>query len=635
MLQTIHGWASGWLATVVFGLLIIPFAFWGINYYFDGGEEPVVAKVNDEEIKLSQFQRAFDNYRLQMQSLMGQNLGPAEEGILKQQVLGRLIESELLNQVTQSAGLRVSDDQVRETIKNIELFKGEEGFKKDLYEQSVLQLGMPPALFEQQMRLEMASEQLQSAIVESAFVSKNETEYAARLKNQKRDLYYTILSADKFKESIEVSDEDVESYYKNNDKLYVKPEEVKIAYIELSLNQLADEVEVNEEALGDYYEANKANYDVDEQRKISQILIKTDENAAAESVEKAKTKANDILQLVNSGKTFEDIAKQYAEDTDPNFSISDHDFLSKGILPEEVDAVAFSMQKDQVSDVVQSKSGFHILKLHDIKGGVANTFENAREAVEKDYRHAKGEERFFDLSDKLATLTYEHPDTLEIAAEETGTNIQHSEFFSRNGSTEGLTADPKIQSASFSEDVLINGHNSEMIELDDNRVVVLRDEDHNAEARRPLDEVRDNVIEDIRFTRASEKTHAKGQEILAQLHEGKSFEAVATEADVEWQHSVDITREDVTVNRAVLRTAFNLGKPQDNKPVFGGAAMGTGDYAVIAVLKAENPEPDAIDKEKISELKSQLQRSRAMNSWGEVLQELQNKAEIKIFPDKI
>ncbi|MBI4006853.1 MAG: SurA N-terminal domain-containing protein [Gammaproteobacteria bacterium] len=635
MLQTIHDWASGWLAMAVFALLIIPFAFWGINYYFDGGKEPVVAKVNDKDIKFNQFQRAFSNYRLQMQALVGKNLGPSEDELIKQQTLEKLIESELLNQATKSAGLQVSDEQVRETIRNIEVFKGEEGFKKDFYEQSVSQLGMPPALFEEQMRLDMASEQLQSAVVESAFVSRNEAEYAARLKNQKRDIYYTILSADKFKESIEVSDDDIEFYYKDNSNLYIKPEEVKIAYIELSLKQLADEVEVNEEELRDYYAANKADYDVDEQRKISQIQIKTGEDATEEAIEKARTKANEILQLINTGKSFEEIANQYAEDADPNFSISEHGFLSKGILPEEVEKVAFSMQKGQVSDVIQSKSGIHILKLHDIKGGVANTFENVREDVEKNYRLLKAEERYFDLADQLATLTYEHPDTLEIVAEEIDINIQKSEFFTHSGGKEGLLAEPKILSVSFSEDVLINGHNSEVIELADNRVVVLRVDEHVAEAKRPMNEVRDDIIKDIKFTRASEKAHEQGQEILTQLREGKSFEMIAEETDVEWQHSVDITREDVSVNRAVLRTVFSLGKPKGNTPVFGGTSLGTGDYAVIAVLEAEKPESGTIDEDDFRDVKIQLQRSRAIDSWGGVIQELRNKADIRVFEDNI
>ena len=239
MLQKIRDRTTGWVASAIMVLLIIPFAFWGINYYFSGGQEPVVATVNGVDIKLTQFQRTFSNYRLQMQAYLGKSLTPEDEVYLKQQTLDKLIESELLNQVTTASGLRIDDQQVKEAIKNIDVFKGEDGFNKQFYEESVLRLGMPPAVYEQQMRLDMMSEQLQSAIVESDFITSQELEAAVVLENQLRDITYTIIPVDRFRDSIQVTDSDIEQFYKNNSHLYIKPESVKIAYLELALDKLA------------------------------------------------------------------------------------------------------------------------------------------------------------------------------------------------------------------------------------------------------------------------------------------------------------------------------------------------------------------------------------------------------------
>ncbi len=634
MLQVIRDWATGWVATAIVALLIIPFAFWGINYYF-GGTEPVVAVVDGQEVKLTQFQRAYANFRLQMQALLDQDLGAADDEWLKRQALEKLVESEILNRATRAAGLRVSDEQVMETIKNIEVFRGEGGFNRDFYEQSVRRLGMQPSVYEQQLRLDMATEQLQSAVIDSVFVSEREALEAARLKNQRRDLVYTIIPADRYRGEITVTEEDIETFYRENAQLYRKPEQVRIAYIELSLDQLAAEVAVSEQELRDYHAANRAKYDIEEQRKISQILIKTGETTGDAAVAEVRARAEEILQAIRGGGSFEEIAREYAEKLGPEFSLTEYGFLKRGILQEEIDAAAFAMQVDEISDVIQSKLGFHIIKLIEIRGGEMNSFENARDEVERDYRHAAAEAQFIELADQLAALSYEHPDTLEFAAESTGLAIRQSGLFTRSGGEEGFTAHPAVISASFSEDVLIGGNNSEILEITDSHLAVLRVIDHLPEAESALEEVREDIRKDVEFTRASLRAHEKGQAILAGLREGKTFEAVAEEEAVEWQHAADVTRDDVNVNRTVLRTAFRLGRPEDGKPVTGGVPLGSGDYVVIAVTTVNTPDRDTVGENEIKDIKLQLGRQRATMEWGQVLQELRARADVKLFTDRI
>src|SRR3990172_6977355 len=579
MLQTIRDKTTGWLAIAIVAVLIVPFAFWGINYYFTGGTEPSVAKVNNADIKYNQFQRTYANYRQQMQAMLGNRvMGPADEELLKQQALDMLIDSELLNQVTRKIKLAASDDQVRETIKNIDVFKGEEGFSKEFYQRTVSMLGMPPAAYEQQMRLDMMSEQLQSAVVESEFVSRQAAEYAARLANQERNVTYAIIPAEKFIESIEVKDE---------------------------------------------------------QRQVTQILLKAEDISTEEIKEATRAEANKILERIRSGQSYADIARVYTANKDFDFTISEYGFLGRGILEPEVDEVVYSMQKDEISDVVQSKLGFHILALRDIKGGVMNTFENSHADVENDYRKEQAERQFFDLADQLATTAYEHPDTLEITAAETELSIEESKFFSPTGGVEGLTSNPKVIAASFSEDVLKDGHNSEVLELSETELAVLRVVEHVPSSKRPLEDVRDEIIHDIKLTTASGQAYELGQEVIADLEAGKEFATISEDRQIEWQEVTALKRADVSVNRAVLRTAFRLGRPQEEKPLLGGISLGTGDYAVIAVIAVNIPEPATIKDAEIENTQKQLQALQSAASWKQFYEEIRSAAKIRVFRDRI
>ncbi|HSR63224.1 MAG TPA: SurA N-terminal domain-containing protein [Gammaproteobacteria bacterium] len=631
MLQIIRDWTTGWLATAIVALLIIPFAFWGITSYF-GATEPVVASVNDEKIKLTQFQRAFNLYRQQLQTLLDQDIDIDDEAV-KRQALNRLIDSILLEQATRDSGLQVSDNQVLETIMGIEAFRTEDGFNRAYYEQTVLRLGMQPAAYEQQMRQDLSAAQLQSAVIESVFVSDEEAVLAARLQNQTRDFKYTLISARDIREELEVSEEEIREYFEKNKERYATPEKVRIAYIELSVDKLAEEVPVDEQSLQDYYASNKADFDEKEQRKINQLLIKIDENDTEADIEAAREKAVKIRQAIDEGKTFKDITEEYTDD--PSFSFTEYGFMLKGVLPEPVDEAVFALEPDGVTDVVQSEKGFHIIELVDMKGGVLNTFENNRAEVEAAYRKSLAEEQFFEQADRLAVAAYEHPETLEVAADETGLPIQTSELFSREGTEEGLTSREEITSASFAKDTLQDGLNSEMLELSDTHLVVLRVREHQPESIPPLEEVREEVVSDIKFARGGELARDKGEFILESLREGKDFSTVADQHAVEWKEATEVKRDDVSVVRAILRKAFSMGGSGSDLPVYDGVALGTGDYAVIALESVQTPSADSLDEETIQQVKTELQESRSANAWSEMVQQLRKEADIEIYEDRI
>ncbi|MEQ8937381.1 MAG: SurA N-terminal domain-containing protein, partial [Gammaproteobacteria bacterium] len=255
MLGQIRDRATGWIAGVIVGALIISFAFWGVSFYFGGDGQANVATVNDTNIDLQTYQRAFSNLRRQMQQIFGDEISLEEEELIRQQTLQRLVDTEIINQIVRENNFQITDQQVAATITNLELFQDEEGFDRNKYEQGIASLGMAPAYFEQQLRMDLLSEQLQAGLTETLFVTKEELNDVLRMKNQVRDITYAIISIEDYKDEIEVSENDIQAYYDENKQRYASPEMVRIAYIDMDVEKIAENVEFTEQDLRDYYQS--------------------------------------------------------------------------------------------------------------------------------------------------------------------------------------------------------------------------------------------------------------------------------------------------------------------------------------------------------------------------------------------
>ena len=633
MLGTIRDKVTGWIASIIVGLLIISFAFWGVSFYFGKGGNVNVASVNGSDISLQAFQRSFYNLRQQMKSVFGEELSVQEEELIKEQTLQKLINSEVIDQIVEDNDLRVSNEQVLTTIHNIELFQGKNGFDRAKYEQGILSLGMQPAFFERQLRNDLLSEQLQAGLSESLFVLDSELNSVIRLKSQTRDITYSILSIDNYLDDMEVSDSDIENYYKSNPGKYAEPEKVKIAYIELDVEELAKNVETNEEDLRNYYNDNKDTYDVAEQRSVTKLFVRKNKDATEEDKAKAREVIESANTLVKQGKTFEEVIKEFQKEGKSMLEFSEHAFMTKGIMDKEIDDFLFSANENDVSDIIETKNGFNIIKVGEIRGGPKNNYENVAEQVEHDYRHSQAELQFFELSDQLATLSYEHPDTLEIAAETTGQSVHETGFFSRNSEKEGVLANSKVIAASFKPELISSGINSDAIELSDNHIVVLRVLEHKAPSTKPLEEVKEQVIADVKQEKAAEKVKKLGESIVEQLKIGKTTEDINSDLKIEWINAENVKRDDVNVNRSVLRHAFELGRPE-GKSRIAGQRLGSGDYAVIIVTAAHDGTTEvAEDVSKATDI--ELRKTRGTTEWQEFLKNARDNADVKIFKENI
>ncbi|MFT5396051.1 MAG: peptidyl-prolyl cis-trans isomerase D [Gammaproteobacteria bacterium] len=643
MLGMIRDKASGWIAGIIVGALVLSFAFWGVSSYFGQGGDVTVATVNDSDINLKAFQQSFYTLRKQMQSVLQDDaLTLEEEAFVKEETLKRLIEAEVVNQLIKDNGLRISNAKVVETIKELEYFKDDEVFDRDKYERSIISMGMEPVYFEAQLRMDLLSEQLQAGLSESLFVLESELNDVVRLKSQTRDLTYSILNLSSFADEGDVNDSEVEAFYKANPQRFVEAEKVKIEYLELDVNELAKTVTSDEESLRNYYNNNKDKYDVVEQRSVKKLFVKTGELTADDKIEefneeekaKAKVVIESALAMVKEGRTFEEVIEKFSEEGKGALEFSEHAFMTKGVTDKAVEEFLFSSDEGEVSDVIKSKTGLNIVKVGEVKGGPKNIYETVAEQVDQDYKKSEAELQFFELSDQLTNLVYEHSDSLEVAAETVNREVLESDYFSRDTAAEGILSNSKIISTSFNPELISNGQNSEAIELADNHIVVLRVVDHKVATTKALDDVREDVISSIKMERAAGKITEAKEAITKQLKDGVAPGALSNDIEVEWTTVEKVTRDDVNVNRAVLRYAFQSGKPDDDKPIIISNRLGSGDYAIILVTAAYDGEV-AEDDESSKKDDLELRRNRGTVEWQEFIQNARNNADVKVYKDNI
>ncbi|MCC7413275.1 MAG: SurA N-terminal domain-containing protein [Gammaproteobacteria bacterium] len=634
MLQFIRERAQGWIAGVIVALISIPFALWGIQEYVQSSGDVVVAEVNGQELGLREFQDAYQRYRRQLQALAGERLDISKlnESVLKSQALEQLVNETLLRQAAAGAGMRIGDEQVRAAVRSFQGFHRQGVFAQDLYERQLQINGMTPVGFEEMMRRDMLVEQIRQGIAETTFVTEEQARDAERLSQQTRDLRYAVIESGPFEAQVNPGDEEIGRYYEEHADRYTTPETVKIAYIDLSLEALSAQVAVDDAALRQYYGANEAAYSIPEERSANHILVRVERKAAQDLIEAARKRALEYRDAAIAGTSFEEILEQAAATGAANETEGgETGMVRRGVLPKEFDETLFSMQTvGDISEPIQTDFGFHIIRLDKIVAGSERSFEEARADVERDYRHEQAERLFYEQAERLSNITFEQPDTLAGAAEELGLPVQETGYFSRTGG-EDLAGQKAVVDAAFSPEVMIEGNNSAPIELGDDRLVVLRAVDHQAQARRPLEEVRERIRTELVAEKARQMASDFGHELLVKLRAGGG--PIADAASLQWQQARGVDRHAVEVNRAVLRHAFKLPRPQPGKPVYDGVPLGTGDYAIIELQEVHDIAAESLGTDVLLERRKDMLASEGAREWLVLLAALRQAADVETHPD--
>jgi peptidyl-prolyl cis-trans isomerase D len=634
MIQFIRDHAKGVIAWIILILVVVPFALMGVNEYFQGDTDLTVAKVGKQAITSQKFQQVYQREIGLRREILGSDFLVQNEAAIKQAVLDGIISSEVTVQAALKAGFRISDARVASEIRAISQFQRDGKFDPELYVQLLRSVGLSQAQFEDNVRRDLLVAQFTGGVADTALVTEHELDHWLRLSEQQRKVgYYHIMAAD-YLDRVAPADEEIRKYYQDNLERFALPERARAEYVELSRASLIQKVSVDEATLRRLYEEQAANFTVGEERRARHILVKAAENAGPAAVNEARSLSEKLRKRIVAGESFAALAREHSDDSGSAQEGGELGFFGRGVMVGPFEDAAFSLKKGELSAPVQTPFGWHLIELQDIKPGTKRPFSEVRATLADDYRKANAEEQLFELTETLNNLTYEHPDTLKVASEELSLPIQTTGLFSRDEG-EGVAANDNFRAAAFGEDVMDGGNNSEAIEYGDGRVVVLRIVEKQPAAHRPLEEVRDRIRLELSRQGARRLAEETGKAIVERIARGNAPDVIAQETGATWRAPVVLKREEADIPAEVLDTAFNMERPQQDRPLVNGTALGSGDYAVVALYQVLDGSLETVTEAERRAQRGEMLRRYAQQSSADLLAALRDRAKIAVFADRL
>ncbi|XXF10936.1 SurA N-terminal domain-containing protein [Pseudomonas sp. D2-3] len=586
MLQNIRDNSQGWIAKTIIGLIVVLMALTGVDAIITGtGNSQNAADVNGEKISQNELNQAVEMQRRQLLQQLGKEFDPAmlDERLLRDASLKGLIERSLLLQGAKDSKFAFSQAALDQVIVQTPEFQVEGRFNADRFDQVIRQLGYTRMQFRQMLEQEMLIGQLRAGISGSGFVTDEEVAAFARLEKQTRDFATRTIKADPA--AVKVSDDDVKAYYDAQQSQFMSPEQVVIEYVELKKDAFFSQVAVGDDEMKAAYESEIAN--LAEQRQAAHILIEVGGDV---SDEQAKARIEEVQKRLQGGEDFGALAKEFSQDPGSASEGGDLGYAGKGVYDPAFEDALYALKQDEVSAPVRTEFGWHLIKLLGVQAPEVPSFDSLKEKLETDLKAQRVEQRFVEATKQLEDAAFESSD-LAQPAQELGLKVQTSEPFGRQGG-EGIAANRQVLQAAFSQEVLEDGSNSSAIELDPNTLVVIRVKEHRKPQQLELDQVSDSIRAQLTKTRASEAAKAAGEQMVAELRDGK------VEGGAEWQVVEAATRNQDGVDPAVLQALFRMPKPTGEKSEFSGIALANGDFVVIRLKGVSEPEQALSDEEK-------------------------------------
>ncbi|KIZ36635.1 MAG: SurA N-terminal domain-containing protein [Pseudomonadota bacterium] len=619
MLQNIRDNSQGWIAKTIIGIIVMLLALTGFEAIFNAASNNQnAAEVNGEEISRYDLDQAMNMQRRQLAQQLGQDFDASllDDRLLRDSALGSLIDRMLLLQSAKNANFAFSSEALDQLILQTPEFQVDGAFSAARFDQVIQQMGYSRLQFRQLLEQEMLIGQLRAGISGTGFVTDQQVDNFARLEMQTRDFATLTLPAQQ--EAIEVGDEQIKEYYEANADRFRTPEQVIVEYVELKKESFFDQVEVSDEELQELYQKQIAN--LAEQRRAAHILIET---GGELSDDEAKAKIDEIATRVKNGDDFAAVAKEASQDPGSANEGGDLGFAGPGVYDPAFEDALYALNEGEVSAPVKSEFGWHIIKLLGVQSPEVPAFESLKPQLVRELKAQQVEQRFVETSKQLEDSAFEASD-LAQPAQELGLMVQTTEAFGRDGG-EGITANRQVIQAAFSDEVLVDGANSSVIELDPDTSIALRVKEHLKPAAIPLADVREDIVQQLQRSLAAEAARAKGEQLLADLRKGQQPD------DGQWQAVEAATRSQEGVAPALLQAVFRMPRPeQQDKPSYSGVALSNGDYAVVRLNGVNEPEAALTDEEKLNYRRFLASRV-GQQDFAAFRQKLQAEAEIERF----
>jgi peptidyl-prolyl cis-trans isomerase D len=604
--------------TTILLLIIASFGIVGIDQYgTNAGANVAIAKVNGDKISVQEYGNAIENVRNRMQADGKVDAAMLDSPQLKQSVLDGLITRRLVNAEIQKSHFKISDEQLNQYILGMPEFQQGGKFSEDIYNKTLAQNKLSATKFENEQRNNLLTQQARDGLAVLVSIPKGVAAQTLQFAHQQREVSAAEIKTALFLSQVKVTPEQVKAYYDLHKDKFVVPEQVKLEFALLSAAGLVAQMKVNDAEVKEFYDANTAKFQSDEQRHASHILIGIGGGTEKEKTA-AKEKATSILaELKKNPKQFAEMAKKYSQDPS-GAKGGDLGTFARGAMVKPFDDAVFSMKVNQISELVESEFGYHIIRLDGISG--QNTsFDSLKLQIKGELAWQKAQAKYAELADEFGNITYEQSGSLKPAADKFGLQLQTSGWLSRDDGAK-FFKNEKLMNAAFSDAVLKEKRNSEAIEISPNNMVSARVVDYKASAPRTFDEVKGGIEAVLKLEQAVKLATDKGAADLVKLKAGDAGK------ELEWITPVMVDRKnaqgltDIVMNQVFKMDASKL-------PAYAGFVNGKTSYTIVKILSVAN---ELKDEEAKKTAESELQAAMGAEYVSAYGQSLKAKSDVVV-----
>jgi peptidyl-prolyl cis-trans isomerase D len=576
MLQFFRNAAKGITGKIIVAVIVVAFAFFGAESIVGVVNSSDPIEVNGEGISDVQVQRLVQQRQQQLIQQLGENATPEllNSSFIRQSVINALVNEEIQRQATESLGLAAGEDAVNRNILSIGAFQTNGQFDEDAFRRYIASNGFTPTTFRNQLSSQLQLEQMQSGLVRSAFVLEQDVERSAALENQRREVTYRRYNAEDFLDQVDVTEEDVQAYYDANSGEFLNPEQVQVRYVVLNQSDLVPDMVVTESDLEAEYDRYVQSTEAESLREVSHILFAEGDDLMAE--------AEAARERLEAGESFADLARELSDDPGSSLDGGYLGELSEGLYVDEFYEAGRALDEvGEVSDPVRTEFGVHLIQLETLEEAEVASLEEVRGELELAVRERKASEEFGLLETELADIAFQSDQIVDVA-ETFDVDVQTTDWINRN-STSGIAASASFVAEAFSPTVVDDGLISRVVRLENGGLAVMQLEDYEPEQVRPLEAVRDQIVEILTNEQATQLAERAATDDLNQV---RSENAVTSDA---WESPVVIDRDTSELPSRLVQFSFELARPSAGDLTVDRLTAGETVY-LVAVLSVSDGE---------------------------------------------
>jgi peptidyl-prolyl cis-trans isomerase D len=626
MLQSMRSKIKGLVAFFLIALLSIPLALVGVESLFYGNNNVgEAAEVNGRMISEREVQIALGRERQRLQAQLGDSL-PAEflsDERLRGPVIEGLIQRSLIANTAEDGKMTFSTQSIDESIVKLPDFQVDGKFDGQRFVQVVRSIGHSPASFRELLKEDMLVSQMQNAVVSTDFITEDEIQRAIALSRQTRDFSWLTLPIGNRTDAIVVSDEEIAAYYEAHKQDFLSEEQVAIEYIELSVGAIQKEVNVDEEKIRQQYEQIVKNYTATTQREAAHIMIEGD-------TDEAQQKIADVKEKLAAGDDFGAIAKAYSDDFGSRDNGGNLGLSTGDGFPEAFEKALLNLTVGSVSEPIKIDGATHFIKLINLIEKAAPSYEQQKPIITAELSRIKAEEQFVQDVQALEDLVY-NAATLVDVGKQLALPVNKTALFTRQGAKEPILQDSRVIDAAFSEQVLQEGHSSNVLELSTDKVVVVKLIEHKPVRTLSLDEKKVAIIDELKLEKAKAQIALEASLLREALDNGTDITVLAEEKNIALSSQVAAQRNAAEVPSELLASVFEMPAPEAEKVLILERHLDNGDYVIASLSKVTDGSlTDLSDTERLS-LRNNLSSSIVGDEYRAWQNVLRKQASIEVY----